>query len=257
MSPSSPSPQDELRAIAADAKRQLELVRSFGVERLPFDPQRVEERAKELQTAMSKNRSSAAGSKQQALDELRKALEPCCKCDIAEARTHLVFGDGDPDADLMFIGEAPGQQEDLQGVPFVGRAGQLLTRIIEAIGLARDRVYIGNILKCRPPNNRTPTVQESATCFPNLERQIEIIQPRIIVTLGNPATKTLLETTQGITRMRGRFVEWRGIEVMPTYHPSYLLRNPDAKRDVWEDMKKVHARMRELGLEIGELKSAR
>ena len=205
---------------------------------------------------MSSNRASAAGNKQQALDELRQELEPCCKCDIAQERTNLVFGDGDPDAGLMFIGEAPGRQEDLQGIPFVGRAGQLLTRIIEAIGLTREQVYIGNILKCRPPNNRTPTTQESATCFPNLERQIEIIQPSIIVTLGNPATKTLLETTQGITRMRGRFVEWRGVQVMPTYHPSYLLRNPDAKRDVWEDMKKVHARMRELGLAIGELKSS-
>jgi DNA polymerase len=144
----------------------------------------------------------------------------------------------------MFIGEAPGRDEDEQGVPFVGRAGKLLTRIIEAIDMTRDEVYIANICKCRPPNNRAPTPEEMEACIPFLHRQIRIVEPRIICLLGATAVKGLLQEKTGITKLRGQFLEWHGILVMPTYHPAYLLRNPNAKRDVWEDVQLVRDTLR-------------
>jgi len=190
------------------------------------------------------------------LDALQREMRAKCRCPLAAGK--LVFSDGNPDADLMFIDEAPGEQEDLQGLPFVGPAGQLLTKIIIAMGLRREDVYISNICKFRPPQNRLPTPEEVAACLPYLRRQIEIIRPKIIVTLGNLSTHTLLDTTEGITRLRGRFAEYApGIEIMPTFHPSYLLRDPRKKAEVWQDMKTVHARMRELGLKIGELKTGK
>jgi len=199
----------------------------------------------------------SADEKVAALEELRKELDPRCLCEIGHGRRNLVFGVGRADADLMFVGEAPGFHEDQQGIPFVGPAGQLLTKIIEAIGLARREVYIANIVKCRPPENRLPLPDEVARCLPHLLRQIEIIRPRILVTLGNLATQTLLQTTMGITKARGIFIERDGILFLPTFHPSYLLRNPAAKKEVWEDMKKVWAKMKELGLKVGELKQSR
>jgi DNA polymerase len=150
-----------------------------------------------------------------------------------------VFGVGNPDADLMFVGEAPGADEDAQGVPFVGRAGQLLTKIIEAIGLTRDAVYIANVIKCRPPQNRNPEPDEVATCEPYLFRQIDLIRPRVIVALGKFGAQTLLGTLDPISRLRGRVFEYRGAKLVPTFHPAYLLRNPSSKREVWEDMKLV------------------
>jgi len=150
-----------------------------------------------------------------------------------------VFGVGNPDADLMFVGEAPGADEDVQGIPFVGRAGQLLTKIIEAIGLTRDDVYIANIIKCRPPQNRNPEPDEVATCEPFLFRQVDIIKPKIIVALGKYAAQTLLRTETPISRLRGRQFDYRGAKLIPTFHPAYLLRNPSSKREVWEDMKLV------------------
>jgi len=183
-------------------------------------------------------------SKQAKLDHLAAAIADCHLCPLHAGRTQVVFGDGNPDADLMFIGEAPGHDEDVQGIPFVGRAGQLLTRIINAIEFDRSEVYIANINKCRPPNNRAPVPDEMARCVPFLLKQIEIIEPKVICLLGATAVRGLLGIREGITRLRGRFIEWRGILVMPTYHPAYLLRNPAGKRDVWEDVQKVRDAVR-------------
>jgi DNA polymerase len=254
----SEGPRDELTGIIASARMHLEMERSLGAERMPFSPERVKElRGRRRAAATTRAGANTASKKAAELEKLRLELAPCCRCELGRSRTNLVFGVGRTDADLMFIGEGPGQQEDEQGIPFVGLAGQLLTKIIEAIGLTRDEVYIANIVKCRPPGNRQPSPEESAMCLPYLHRQIEIIRPRIIVTLGNVPTQTLLQSTVGITKTRGIFVERGGILYMPTFHPAYLLRDPNKKKEVWEDMKKVWAKMKELGLRIGELKSAR
>ncbi|RPI22125.1 MAG: uracil-DNA glycosylase [Acidobacteria bacterium] len=181
------------------------------------------------------------------LEALRAQIGDCTRCKLASGRTNLVFGSGNPKGELMFVGEAPGEDEDLQGLPFVGRAGQLLTRIIEAIELNRDQVFIANILKCRPPNNRTPEPDEVSACRAFLEQQIQQIRPLVIVALGRVAAQTLLNIETPITRLRGKFFDYHGTPLMPTYHPSYLLRNPSAKREVWEDMKAVRARLKELG----------
>jgi DNA polymerase len=176
-----------------------------------------------------------------ALPIIRDDIGDCRRCRLCEKRTNVVFGVGDPRARLIFVGEGPGADEDVRGEPFVGRAGQLLTKIIEAMQMGRADVYIANIVKCRPPENRTPLPDEVATCSQFLFRQIAAIQPRVIVCLGTPAAQTLLGTRETITRMRGIFREVGGIKVMPTFHPAYLLRNPAAKREVWEDMKQVMA----------------
>ena len=173
---------------------------------------------------------------------IREDIGDCTRCKLhAQGRTQIVFGVGNPNADLMFVGEAPGADEDIQGIPFVGRAGQLLTKIIEAIGLTRDQVYIANVIKCRPPGNRNPDPDEVETCEPFLFRQIDAIQPRVIVALGTFAAKALLKTQDPISRLRGRVYDFRGAKLIPTFHPAFLLRSPDRKRDVWEDMKKVRA----------------
>jgi uracil-DNA glycosylase len=166
----------------------------------------------------------------------------CRRCKLCSlGRSQIVFGVGNPKARLMFVGEAPGEEEDKRGEPFVGRAGQLLTKIIEAIGMTRDQVYIANVIKCRPPDNRNPEPDEVAQCEPYLFRQIDVIQPKVIVPLGKFAAQSLLKTGDPITRLRGRQFEYRGAALIPTFHPAYLLRNPSAKREVWEDMKKVRA----------------
>ncbi len=173
------------------------------------------------------------------LTQLEGELQNCQRCKLHRGRTHVVFGAGNPNAILMFIGEGPGYHEDQQGEPFVGDAGELLTKIIHAINLTREEVYIANIVKCRPPQNRNPEPDEIATCFPFLQQQIAMIQPKIICTLGNIASQTVLRTTNSISRLRGRFYDYQGIQVMPTYHPAYLLRNTEDKRLTWEDMKLV------------------
>jgi DNA polymerase len=182
-------------------------------------------------------------STEDVLAEIRTDIGPnCTRCKLCKlGRTQVVFGVGNPHAQLMFVGEAPGQDEDIQGEPFVGRAGQLLTKIIEAIGLSRSDVYIANVIKCRPPNNRNPEPDEVATCEPYLFRQIDAIKPKVIVALGTFAAQCLLKTTDSISRMRGRTFNYRGAQLIPTFHPAFLLRSPDRKRDVWEDMKKVRA----------------
>ena len=179
------------------------------------------------------------------LERIRTDIGDCKRCRLCERRTNIVFGDGNGKAELVFIGEGPGHDEDVQGLPFVGRAGKLLTQMIEAMGLQRRDVYICNVVKCRPPENRAPEKDEIAICSPFLLRQLDVIQPKVIVCLGAVALKALLGAERGITHLRGQWLEYRGTRLMPTYHPAYLLRNPSAKGDVWKDLQKV---MNVLGL---------
>lgn len=182
------------------------------------------------------------------LEKIRADIGPdCTRCKLHRARTQIVFGVGNPKAELVFVGEGPGRDEDIQGEPFVGRAGKLLTQMIEAMGLKRSDVYICNVVKCRPPENRLPEKDEIATCSPYLLRQLAAIGPKVIVTLGACSAQTLLQTNQGISRFRGQFFDFHGSKLMATYHPAYLLRNPPAKADVWKDLQKVMAL---LGLEV-------
>lgn len=180
----------------------------------------------------------------ESLTRIRKDMGECRRCGLADQRTHLVFGEGAPDASLVFVGEGPGLEEDRSGRPFVGAAGQLLTRIIEAMHLTREQVYICNVVKCRPPDNRNPDPSEIHACRPFLERQIAALQPKVICTLGAFAAQTVLDTQLPLSRLRGRFHDKAGIMVMPTYHPAYLLRRPEDKRLVWEDVKKIMALLR-------------
>ena len=176
------------------------------------------------------------------LPSVRADIGDCVRCKLCSlGRQQIVFGVGNPNADLMFVGEAPGRDEDIQGIPFVGRAGQKLTQIIEAIGLKRDDVYIANVIKCRPPENRNPEPDEVEQCEPFLFRQIDIIKPKVIVALGTFAARSLLKTDAPISRLRGRVYDYRGAQLVPTFHPAYLLRNPSCRREVWEDMKKVRS----------------
>jgi len=188
--------------------------------------------------------SVAAGAAPPAetLEQVRADLGDCTRCKLHRlGRRQIVFGVGNPHAKLMFIGEAPGHDEDTQGIPFVGRAGQLLTKIIEAIDLTREDVYIANVIKCRPPENRNPESDEVASCEPFLFRQVRAIRPRLIVALGTWAAQTLLRTNDPISRLRGRVFQYGDARLIPTFHPAYLLRSPERKRDVWEDMKKVRS----------------
>jgi len=178
-----------------------------------------------------------------ALQEIRDEIGDCTRCKLHKGRTNIVFGVGDPHARLMFVGEGPGADEDVKGEPFVGRAGQLLTQIIKAMGLEREQVYIANVVKCRPPENRNPEPDEIEQCSPFLHAQIASVNPAVIVALGKFAAQTLLGVETPISRMRGQFHQLGSVAVMPTFHPSYLLRNPGAKREVWEDMKMVMARL--------------
>src|SRR6266849_4139036 len=221
-----------------DLLRELELLREFGYTHLDIG-------GGQPPTAVW----TAEGRcpPQDLLAELERVVTACEKCRLSKSRTQVVYGVGNPNADLMFIGEAPGRDEDIKGEPFVGRAGQLLTDIIKAMQLTRDDVYIANVVKCRPPENRNPEQDEMDACRPHIRRQIEIIQPKVIVTLGRFALQSLTEKGYAISSVRGQWLEYNGIKVMPTYHPAYLLRTPSAKKEVWADMKKV---MVELGLPV-------
>ena len=187
-----------------------------------------------------------------AMDEIE--VRGCTKCRLCEQRTHTVFGEGDVDARIFFIGEGPGETEDQTGRPFVGRAGELLNKMVAGMGLRREQTFIANIVKCRPPGNRVPAPDEVATCTPYLERQIEIVRPRAIVTLGLPATQYMLQTKLSMGRLRGQWQSWRGIKLMPTYHPAYVLRNPtyETRAAVWSDLKQV---LEEIGLPVPKKKS--
>jgi len=231
---------DELRA-------HVELFGELGVEGVRLEP---EWRTRAVSGAPGVGPSGPAGEPESlvptgtgdTLPIVRADLGDCTRCKLhALGRRQIVFGVGNPDADLMFVGEAPGADEDIQGEPFVGRAGQLLTKIIEAIGLRREDVYIANVIKCRPPKNRNPEPDEVEQCEPFLFRQIDTIRPKVIVALGKFAAQSLLRTADPITRLRGREYRYRDAILMPTYHPAYLLRTPSAKREVWEDMKRVRA----------------
>jgi DNA polymerase len=247
-------------------KAHLEFFGELGVDGVRLDPQ-WRTRASALNIADGEdagvagggageqdNRDAAAAlpaalfaSPEEALRAVRADLgEDCSRCKLHTlGRRQIVFGVGNPQADLMFVGEAPGADEDIQGEPFVGRAGQLLTKIIEAIGLTREDVYIANVIKCRPPGNRNPEPDEVAQCEPFLFRQIDIVKPKVIVALGKFGAQCLLKTDAPITRIRGREFAYRDAILIPTYHPAYLLRNPSAKRDVWDDMKRVRALLSE------------
>lgn len=182
---------------------------------------------------------------------IREDIGDCTRCRLHQKRSHIVFADGNPKAELVFVGEGPGADEDATGIPFVGRAGKLLTQMIEAMGLQRKDVYICNVVKCRPPENRQPQPDEVATCAPFLVRQLEVVNPKVIVCLGATAAQTLLETTTGISKFRGQWQDFRGKKLMATYHPAYLLRNPPAKSEVWKDLQRV---MAELGLPLKKAK---
>jgi DNA polymerase len=186
------------------------------------------------------------------LSVIREDLGECTRCKLHKTRNKIVFGDGSGKAKLVFVGEGPGADEDRQGLPFVGRAGKLLTQMIEAMGLQRSEVYICNVVKCRPPENRQPEKDEVAACSPFLFRQLDVLQPKAIVCLGSTAAQTLLQTNRGISQFRGEWLDFRGHKMMATYHPAYLLRNPAAKGEVWKDLQKV---MAELGLEVKKHKA--
>jgi DNA polymerase len=197
--------------------------------------------------ALGFERMPVAITRAEWLKILRNDIGDCARCRLSKARKTVVFGDGNPRARLMFIGEGPGKEEDIQGKPFVGDAGQLLTRLIERMGFKREDVYIANIVKCRPPSNRDPKDDEIAACLPILKKQIRMISPEVIMTLGRIAAQALLEINTPISRLRGKFIEYEGIYIMPTFHPAYLLRNPKDKILVWADAQKVLAK---LGVEV-------
>ncbi len=214
---------DELRELIRQTQAHLRQQQRAGVERLHIT---WSERSSDTELASSKT-----------LVHVREELGECTRCKLHTGRTTIVFGVGNPQAWLVFVGEAPGADEDQQGEPFVGRAGQLLTRIIEAMQLTREQVYICNIVKCRPPGNRNPEPEEIAACEPFLIAQLQAIQPKLICALGTFAAQTLLRTKEPISKLRGRFHDYHGIPLLPTFHPAYLLRNPHEKKTVWEDMK--------------------
>lgn len=234
----------EFRSIVRDLKARLEYERIFGVKSVclasqPPESQPVTEGVFDGEIDMK----TVAG-RAMLLADLRAEVSHCTLCQLHTTRNNVVFGEGDADAGLMFVGEAPGRSEDEKGQPFVGRAGVLLTKIINAIDLERDNVYIANILKCRPPGNRNPNGDEINLCAPHLIRQIDLIKPKIICALGTFAAQTLLDSTETIGNLRGKLHDYRGMKLMATYHPAYLLRNPGAKRDVWGDMQKVRDYLR-------------
>ena len=204
-------------------------------EKQPMPKQKVED----LSSSLFGDISQTLPDSGETIEDIRADVGNCTRCPLHEGRTKIVHTTGNFQTDLMFVGEAPGADEDAKGEPFVGRAGQLLNKIIEAIGLKREDVCIGNINRCRPPGNRTPTLPEAHTCRPFLIREIAVIRPKVIVLLGNTACQNLLDTKVGITKLRGNFQDYYGVKVMPTFHPAYLLRDPSKKRETWEDMKKV------------------
>jgi len=258
---STPGSQDHVRDVAAQLRTRVEYDRELGVLGYPRTPARSPSRpvtAPAVAAPPTSPARAAAASRDlfvapglaetRSLEELRAFIGDCQRCKLAGHRTQIVFGVGNPRARLVFAGEAPGRDEDLKGEPFVGRAGQLLTEIItKGMKLRREDVYIANVIKCRPPENRNPEPDEVACCEPFLVRQLELIRPEVIVALGKFAVQTLLGTKEPITRLRGRWHDYHGIPLMPTFHPAYLLRNPADKRLVWEDIQQV---MKVLGIGV-------
>jgi len=218
---------NEFSSIISSFKDYLSYQKELGIEGL------------QLSRGTSKMFDNYQETKKITLEDIRSDLGDCRRCKLHKTRRNIVFGEGNSRAKLVFVGEGPGRDEDLQGTPFVGKAGQLLARIIESIHLTREEVYIANIIKCRPPENRNPDPDEIAACQPFLASQLEAIRPKIICALGNFASQSLLRTGESISHLRGRFHNFHGIKLMPTYHPAFLLRNPDNKREVWQDMQMI------------------
>ena len=256
----------EFLSLLNDAREQLRYFKELGVEGTAKPAQNPPSTARNPQnqadlttsphqpqpSSRSETRASTAGlfgdlssppiriqKSSESFEDIWADIGNCTRCPLYERRTHIVHTDGNRNARLMFVGEAPGADEDAQARPFVGRAGQLLTKIIEAIGFKREEVLIGNVNRCRPPGNRPPTPEEVSMCKPFLLREIAAVQPEVIVVLGNTAMRNLLDIKQGITRVRGQFQDYQGVKVMPTFHPAYLLRDPSKKKETWEDLKKV------------------
>jgi DNA polymerase len=227
----------QLGEIIDDLHGHLEYQKMMGVKEVPKSPTPP--------PSPLEGEGKGEGATRNQLNSIRSEIGDCKRCKLCKERKNIVFGVGNPDAQLMFIGEGPGADEDEQGIPFVGRAGQLLTKIIQAMGLKRDDVYIGNIAKCRPPNNRNPEPDEIETCMPFLLKQVSVIKPKIVVALGAIAAKSLLNVETPISKIRGKAIDWEpkninwSCKLIPTYHPAFLLRNPNMKRPVWEDMQKV------------------
>jgi DNA polymerase len=261
------SRESELKGIIEDLKKYLEFEKSMGVARVPVIKETKEEtvpkapesepvRAQMKTPAKTEKREDVirveqqfdifdASAKRMTLEEIRAEIGDCTRCKLSEGRTNIVFGEGNPKARLVFVGEGPGRDEDLQGRPFVGRAGQLLSKIIEAMGLKREDVYICNVVKCRPPENRAPEPDEMATCEQFLFKQIRAIEPAVVVCLGSTAAQSILKTKQSLGSLRGKFHQYGRAKLMVTYHPAALLRNPNFKKPLWEDMQVV---MKELGI---------
>ena len=232
--------KDDVASYLEEYLSALRFLRGLGIETLPLRKETVVTPIPETESTAPPEPAAEKRDPVRELKELEASLEGCTRCKLAEGRTKLVFGEGSPTADLMFVGEGPGRDEDIQGRPFVGRAGQLLTRIINAMKLKRSDVYIANIVKCRPPKNRNPEPDEVAACKPFLMKQIEIIRPKVICALGSVAFQNLMDTKASISKFRGTLYPWRdGILIMPTFHPAFLLRNPAKKRDVWEDVQVI------------------
>ena len=256
-------PRAELRALAVALRRHAERLERMGIYAVagaaraldaeaappsPSDTARAAQASAEARPDGTGEAPPDAALRGAALAVVRDDLGECTRCKLSSTRTTIVFGVGSPAAQLMFVGEAPGVEEDRRGEPFVGAAGQLLDRMIGAMGWTRDTVYIANVLKCRPPGNRDPEPDEVAECLPFLHRQIETVAPRLIVALGRPAAQALLQTSAPIGALRGRFHQFRGIRVMPAFHPAFLLRSPDRKRDAWSDLKQVIDELERLGV---------
>ena len=250
-----------MKNIAGDIKTVLEFYQAMGIERIPImteqslqrlasaSPRREEQMIAEKEVSYNAAPISkfhlTSEQKKSALKALREEIGDCQRCKLSKGRKNIVFGEGSVDAEIMFIGEGPGEDEDLQGRPFVGKAGQLLTKLIEKMGFKREDVYIGNIVKCRPPLNRDPEEDEISACSPFIKKQAEIISPKVIVSLGRIATQTLIGVKIPIGKLRGKFYQFENIPLMPTFHPSYLLRNPKDKWLVWEDAQKVLEKIKE------------
>jgi DNA polymerase len=222
--------------------QQLEFLRDIGIDRVDLRRPSVAVVEAVIEAAVESS-DSPIDTLESDIASIRADLGDCQRCKLAPTRTHIVFGSGNPNAELVFVGEAPGFDEDQQGLPFVGAAGQLLTKIIESTGVKREETYICNILKCRPPDNRNPEPDEVMQCSPFLKRQLAAIKPKIVCALGKFAAQNLLQSADSITRLRGRFHDIDGMRVIATFHPAYLLRSPEKKREVWEDMKQIRAEL--------------
>lgn len=219
----------------------LKFLDDIGIKELPIikNEKKIISNTETEKTTESIEKKKIIENVDEYFKKMRIEVNECRKCPLGELRTNAVFGEGNYKTDLMFIGEGPGFDEDKTGQPFVGKAGNLLTKIINAMGLSREDVFISNIIKCRPPENRDPLPEEISCCRPFIDKQIELINPKVICTLGRYSTQTLLNYTRSITKMRGQFIDFKGIKVMPTFHPAYLLRSPSAKKDVWKDVQTI------------------